>query len=270
MVYKMHTIFLKSFYLIVLTLAISSCNCNLTLPAQTEQSIQNNDILQLSADLLTQIKNQNNHLLSLEKLENLSIENLKNALNSDQKKMIFWINIYNAFIQLKLKEQPELYANRSKFFSKGVVNISGLTLSFDDIEHIILRGNELKFGLGHLKNPLTSKALKSLSVKSKDPRLHFALNCGAKSCPPIAIFTAKNYNTLIEKVSKYFLTENSTVNADKILVSPIFSWFRGDFCGEDGIKQYLKHYNILEAQQNLKLGYKAYNWDLSLGNYYHE
>ncbi len=31
----------------------------------------------------------------------------------------------------------------------------------------------------------------SIALESVDPRIHFALNCGAKSCPPIKTFSAK-------------------------------------------------------------------------------
>ena len=30
---------------------------------------------------------------------------------------------------------------------------------------------------------------RSLAIEKMDPRVHFALNCGAKSCPPVRVFS---------------------------------------------------------------------------------
>ena len=39
------------------------------------------------------------------------------------------------------------------------------------------------------KDPRSKVALSEL-----DPRIHFALNCGARSCPPIRVYTEEKYD----------------------------------------------------------------------------
>ena len=69
-------------------------------------------------------------------------------------------------------------------WSKYAYNVGGLFFTLDEIEHGVLRCNK-----GHPKDqkPMFSdeEARKSLALSSLDPRIHFALNCGATSCPPI-------------------------------------------------------------------------------------
>lgn len=255
-----------------MALILMGCECTLSLPSTPYSFIENNPSLQLSSDLLHAVKVKNDYTEFIHHLATIELEQFKSSINSDEKKMIFWINIYNAFIQIELTENPEQYKTRERFFSKKRIKVSGLLLSFDDIEHIILRANEYKFGLGHIKNPFSSSSIKDLAVESKDPRLHFALNCGAASCPPIAIFTAQNFNTQIENVSKRFLETQTTLNQHEkeITVTPLFRWFAGDFCHRAGTLEILKHYGIIPLDHSLALKYSDYDWNLSLGNYYED
>ena len=70
-------------------------------------------------------------------------------------------------------------------WSKYAYNVGGLLFTLDEIEHGVLRCNK-----GHPKDEkpmFEDDARKSLSLSFLDPRIHFALNCGATSCPPIRL-----------------------------------------------------------------------------------
>lgn len=259
--------------LIALTVFIvSACQCELQLTDKVGQQIENNAVLIQSSELLYALKEGIDYTSIVKEMQEISMEALQSALAADEQKMIFWINLYNAWIQMELMKDPDQYNKKERFFSNKRIEIAGLHLSFDDIEHGILRGNEWKYGFGHLKNPFSSKNLKTLAVSSKDARLHFALNCGARSCPPIAIYTAENYHDLLEHVSEQFLKMSCQYNANtgELWVTPLFSWFRGDFCNEIGIRRTLDHYGVMPIDQEVKLQYADYNWDLELGNYHDE
>ena len=78
-------------------------------------------------------------------------------------------------------------------------NVGGLLFTLDEIEHGILRVNK-----GHPKDgkPMfNDDKRKKLMVESLDPRIHFALNCGAASCPPIRIYQKEK----LDKQVKSFL-----------------------------------------------------------------
>lgn len=70
-------------------------------------------------------------------------------------------------------------------------NVGGLFFTLDEIEHGVLRCNK-----GHPKDGgqptfgVKSDARLELVLTHFDPRIHFALNCGAQSCPPIRVYSA--------------------------------------------------------------------------------
>jgi hypothetical protein len=144
-----------------------------------------------------------------------------------------------------------------------------MALSFDAIEHGILRKAAWKYGFGYIKNPFLSKEIEDLEVKQADARIHFALNCGAKSCPKIAIYTAKNLNEDLDRNAKAFLKENSVYKASEKTVhtTPLFSWYRGDFGGEEEILNLLKNYGIIPATKDIEIKYTDYDWTMKLDNY---
>ena len=87
---------------------------------------------------------------------------------SRNEQFAFYINAYNAWIiKLVLSGYPGIKSIKDlgSFFQspwkKKLCRIDGKTLTLDDIEHKILR------------------------PRFQDPRVHFAINCASKSCPPL-------------------------------------------------------------------------------------
>ena len=58
-------------------------------------------------------------------LEKSTLNEIIHQLSTDTQKIAFWVNIYNAFIQISLSENPDLYKNRSPFFSDERIKIAG-------------------------------------------------------------------------------------------------------------------------------------------------
>jgi hypothetical protein len=232
--------------------------------------VANNQFVILSMEMMDAIraKKSTNNLQM--RYEQLNSDSLAKHLVTDDQKKAFWINTYNSFIQIILTEHPEYFENRGDFFGKPRMIIAHKKLSFDDIEHGIIRGSKIKLSLGLINNPFVDEFEKKLRTKNEDGRVHFALNCGAKSCPLISTYDAKDFNSKIDQVAKSFLTKVSAYKKEDnvILTTPLFSWFRGDFDGKNGVLKMLKKYEIIPAESNPKIEYDTYDWTLSLGNYY--
>lgn len=260
--------FSSLFPLLFLMFSFSCANKQSTMVR--ESALQNNEYVLLSMNLLETIKKGEDTKAIQAKLEVINSDTLAKYLVSDEQKKAFWINIYNSFIQIKLSKNPEYFENRGIFFGTPLMIIAGKALSFDDIEHGIIRGSKLKLSLGLIKNPFANQYEKKLRTKKEDGRVHFALNCGAKSCPLVAVYDAENFNAKIDEVAKSFLTKMSTYNEeeDKVSTTPLFSWFRGDFDGKKGIRNLLTKYDVIPENSKPKIEYTGYDWTLSLGNYY--
>jgi hypothetical protein len=113
------------------------------------------------------------------------------------------VNVYNALIVHATVAHgvPSNLVQRLRFFKKANYVIGGATFSADDMEHGVLRSNAVApaslgaiLGIKFLQKRQfpAGDARAALSVSPLDPRIHFALVCGAKSCPPIKLYTPDN------------------------------------------------------------------------------
>jgi len=248
----------KSFVL-VFFLLVSLCN------AQAGKEVELNTLSEL---FLQKIKRGEDTKGIQEQLAKIELDVLVKNLKNDAQKLAFWVNIYNAFIQVTLTENPNLYENRGNFFSKDRITIAGYLISFDKIEHGIIRRSQSKLGLGYVKKGFPDKFERLLRVENPDYRIHFALNCGAKDCPPVAIYTPDKLNEQFAKSTALFLKRSSSYDAaaEEVYVTSLFSWFRGDFGGKDGVKNILQEQGII-PNVDVDLEYKDYDWTLALNHF---
>ncbi len=204
-----------------------------------------------------------------EQLANTSIVELRDALKTDAQRYAFWINLYNAYIQVILREHPEDYEDRSAFFAKPQIPIAGELVSFAKIEHGILRKSQWELGLGYVRKWFTDTFERKLRVVKREYRIHFALNCGAKDCPPVAIYNPERLEEQLQKSTTQFLEKSTTYDAAKkeVSVTSLFNWFRGDFGGKSGIKKILKAHDLIPDSKGVDLRYTNYDWTLALDNF---
>lgn len=187
----------------------------------------------------------------LEILEGVDSNNL-----SQQEQFAFYANAYNAWtIKLILSRYPDVTSIKdlgSLFESpwkKKMVRIDGDIISLDNVEHDILR------------------------PRFKDPRVHFAINCAAISCPPLRTepYQGDTLNTQLDDSTRSFLNNPLSYKFDDntFYVSRIFKWFAEDF-NHDVLSFYLKYADIdlkqkLEAKRsNLNIKYMRYDWGLNV------
>lgn len=190
-------------------------------------------------------------------------------LNTDSRKKAFWLNIYNAFTQLFLSKNSDQYKKRSQFFGNKQINIAGQLLSLDRIEHGLLRRSKTKWSMGYINRLFPSSFEKENRVDTVDYRIHFALNCGARSCPPIAFYRADQLDRQLDLATKIYLKSESTYDAERnhIALPAIMGWFRGDFGGKRKMKELLKKTGVISADANPSVSFKKYDWNLYLDNY---
>ncbi len=221
---------------------------------------------QLSIDLLYQVKKRHPVDSELLTLKSIIPDALAATLPTDPERMVFWINVYNSLILLLLRENPSLYDERKAFFTHPRFTIAGQALSFDDIEHGILRRSKIKLSLGYVNKPLVSEFEKMMRVQQVDWRLHFALNCGADSCPPIEIYRLETLEEQLTQRAGHFLRDTSTYDAadNRVTVTSLMNYFRGDFGGISGIRKILKSFHITPEGSNPAIRFDQYNWTLRL------
>jgi len=154
------------------------------------------------------------------------------AVRGLNEKRSFWINVYNgAVIDRALgAEVRESVKEVRGFFRRRFLDVAGVPLSLDEIEHGFLRRNRRP--PARLLPPLLFRpGRKPWMVRTLDPRIHFALNCGARSCPPFAVYEEMDLDARLEAAARTFLTFEVGVDPAErtITANPILRWYRRDF-----------------------------------------
>lgn len=260
---KMRLFVLTSFVITMIS------SCGIQRPEKVNTNVASTPYNDWSVSLLKNLQEGKDVSKIQEKLARVSEDELQKGLPLDEQRKAFWINIYNGYIIATLKKDKSLFDDRGAFFTKKQIDIAGHLLSFDDIENGMIRKSRYKYGLGYIEKLFPPAFERHLRVKQRDFRIHFAINCGAKSCPPVRIYEAKTVNEQLQNAAKVYLTAHTTYNATKnsVETSTLMSWFRGDFGGKSGSIKILKEFNLVPDQAHPSLSYGSYDWTLDINNF---
>jgi hypothetical protein len=202
-------------------------------------------------------------------LRDLPRERLRAALETDDARLAFWTNVYNAAVQSVLGASPEAFEARNAFFTAPLVTVAGERLSLDDVEHGLLRGSRPKWGGGYVQNPFPGAFERAFRVRERDWRVHFALNCGAAACPPVAAYDADRIDEQLDLATESYLGQEVRYNpvADLVRVPRLLLWFVGDFGGRSGIRDILREYDCVPEGASPGLRFRGYDWTLETGTF---
>ncbi|MFO0625821.1 MAG: DUF547 domain-containing protein [Polyangiales bacterium] len=139
------------------------------------------------------------------------------AFPTAQARLAYWLNAYNLTVLRGVAEAPPTMRNvltflpDSGFFRARRWRVDGRDLTLDHIENTEVR-------------PVF-----------RDARVHFALNCAARSCPPLRAeaYTAARVNAQLDEQARRYLNTAGAVAVDAaahtVRVTQLFEWFRDDF-----------------------------------------
>ncbi len=186
---------------------------------------------------------------------------LARVRTDQQAGLAFWLNCYNAAAQLLLDRRPELFESRSRFFRADAVTVAGVACSLDDIEHGIIRGNRSKYGLGYLPR-LARVGLDGRYRLDPDPRIHFALNCGATSCPAVLAYEPETIDRTLDEATRSYLSQTVEYDAarDRVVLPRVCLWFIGDFGGRSGLRRLVREFEQVPLGASPSLRFAGYDW----------
>jgi hypothetical protein len=109
-------------------------------------------------------------------------------------------------------------------------------------------------------------------IRRFDPRVHFALVCGAKSCPPISFYDGDRIEEQLDQAARTFIRSGGIrldAERETIWLSKIFQWYRADFGGRNGVLEVVsKHLREDDAGsvsnlRHLRIRYLPYDWSVN-------
>lgn len=104
-------------------------------------------------------------------------------------------------------------------------------------------------------------------LAKRDPRVYFALNCGAASCPPIAAYEPRAIDAQLDLATRSYLEGEPTYDpaGGVVTVPRVFLWFRADFGGPAGTRGLVRRFGIIPPDANPRLRYGGFDWSLTPG-----
>lgn len=189
----------------------------------------------------------------IDSLKTANIQQLKVQLKDNETRKTFWINNYNSFVQYALKTATTNYENRDAFFNQKTITLAGTEFSLNELENGFLR----------LKLDQIPQDFKSMAVDTLDYRIHFALNCGAQSCPPIAFYNAENIEEQLSIAEESYIAGSFIYDPvlNEMEITELFNWYADDFGGQSGIYAIATKNGILPNGLKPTLTYAPYNWN---------
>jgi len=185
------------------------------------------------------------------------------ATLSRPEQLAYWINLYNiSTINVVVENYPvesirDISTDpivRLNVFKKPHVKVKGGTLSLDEVENEKIRAS------------------------FKDPRIHFAINCAAESCPPIRPepFVGARIDQQLDDQARKFLNGPHGVRLEQdgselvLHATKILDWFKDDFEQWGGgtvpfLKKHLSPDKVkrIGAAKKVELEFDDYSWKLN-------
>jgi hypothetical protein len=210
----------------------------------------------------------------LERTSNLLHHVHPGQLTDDDSRIAFWINLYNVLaihgvlatgIEKSVMEIPS-------FFGVVAYRVGDYVVTLDEIENGILRRNA--------PHPVTKSRLfddddprLGLCPSYVDARIHAALVCASKSCPPVAFYQAAKVGEQLDLAADNYVAADVEVDDEAELIRlPItFRYYEADFGRRAGVQLFLlKHssgaqHEALQAafEADYGLDYHRYDWSLN-------
>lgn len=188
-----------------------------------------------------------------EYLELLSLNAPNKKKWSDNEKMAYWINAYNAFtVDLILDYYP---VKSIKDIKNGIPFVSTVW----DIKFFKIAGEA--FDLNNIEHGILRKDF-------DDPRIHFALVCASMSCPKLqnSAFVADKLEDQLNQAAREFINEpfRNEIAESPVKLSKLLDWYWGDFKGKyDSRFELVKTYSDQEIDTSKEVQFLEYNWELN-------
>jgi hypothetical protein len=171
-----------------------------------------------------------------------------------------YINLYNAkLLETVLLDNPK---NSIKELSKG-------PNSLEIFNRPVMIFDEKRTSLSSLQNRLRDEF--------KDPRVHFALNCASRSCPPIRpeVYLAETLDAQLDEATRSFLASPGAVLVNRsggkveIVVAKLFDRYADDFKASGGTLAFISKFGPESAAAAIaggkaKLSFADHDWRLNV------
>jgi hypothetical protein len=163
--------------------------------------------------------------------------------------LAYYINAYNALVLAGVLDRYPIRSVRDVapfygFFTQNNITVAGKKTSLYALER------------------------KLLIPRFQEPRIHFAINCASRSCPPLRseAYTAARLDEQLNEMTRAFLNNSSEAikpMGNGYAVSKIFDWYKDGFVASGGTGEFINKYRKETISSDAKISFQEYNWSLN-------
>ncbi len=196
------------------------------------------------------------------------------AIDGDAARIAFWLNLYNALIRHRLCLEP-LSGNllwHVRLFDRDAYRVGEHAHPLNVIENGLLRGNR-RPPYRPRRALRRSDPRLAAAPSHVDARIHFALNCGARSCPPIRAYEPESLDAQLEFATKAYLTSEARFDPERrrLRLPGLLRLYSADF-GPRSARLELAARHLPELRGwlergggRLRVGYTRFDWTVTAG-----
>jgi hypothetical protein len=193
-------------------------------------------------------------------------------IDGDAARIAFWVNLYNALVLhcFCLRPLRGSLLWHLRLFDRIAYRVGGHDYPLNLIENGILRMN--RRAPFRLRRPLQATDPRLAAMPSRiDPRIHFALNCGARSCPSIRAYDPGALDAQLELATRAYLEAETELEPERrrVRLPRLVRLYAADF--GDGTRQlefasrYLPPLADLlrESEAGIRIRYSRFDWTVA-------
>jgi hypothetical protein len=178
---------------------------------------------------------------------------------SRAERLAFWLNAYNAAVVEVVLDRHPLASIRDV----GDAPFEAFRRDVLPLPHLL--GGSVS--LDHVEKEILAKEL-------RDPRVHVALVCAARSCPALRpeAYDATRLDAQLDDDARRFLSDPSRNRWDPatrtLHLSKVFEWYAADFGGPAGVRSFVARYLPAGVGEEVRSGrarvaFLEYDWALN-------
>ncbi|MGH7547604.1 MAG: DUF547 domain-containing protein [Gemmatimonadales bacterium] len=202
-------------------------------------------------------------------LDQLAVADSAGVTAADQNtRLAFWINAYNACM---LKQVIQHYPIERAPFDRLIGSTSARAGFVRDISGVFKRKHCRVAGALRSQDDVEHGILRHMG----DARIHFAINCAARSCPELAAeaYVPERVDKQLDAAVRHLVETDTQFRIvmgeyPVLQVNKILDWYSKDFGGSDGVKRFFARYLPPGAaayiqRPDVRLRFFDYDWTLN-------
>jgi Protein of unknown function, DUF547 len=193
-------------------------------------------------------------------------------IDGDGARITFWANLYNALVvhYLCLRPLRGSLLFHLRLFDRVAYRVGPHAYPLNLIENGVLRANRRPpYRLRRPMRPSDPRLAAALSAI--DPRIHFALNCGARSCPPIRAYEPDSLNEQLDAATRAYLETEARLETEprRVMLPRLMRLYAADFGDRDEQLRFAARYLpqladwLAERMARIRVAYGRFDWSIA-------